>query len=142
MNSKWVIPFVSAMDNNQKRQILSNELCRRLSRTDPLNHDDQAPGVINFFDRKLVYSGYQYQHRVRIIEGGISADQRKLEASKSRPFYRTAEETLGRRNQSKLLSKTSWYKGKIWKQMAGVEHQEAQDGEVGRHESQLDDGGG
>ena len=65
MNSRWLIPECSAMDVNQKRQILSNEFCRRMSRMDPEVHSEQAAGVINIFDRKLVFSGYDYTQRIR-----------------------------------------------------------------------------
>ena len=46
---------------------------------------------------KLIFSGYELEDRLRIIEGGISTHQRKVRSSLDigLPFYKTAEETLG-----------------------------------------------
>ena len=47
MNTKWVLPHNSAMDSNSKRQILSNDLCRRISRIDPNRLEEHVAGTIN-----------------------------------------------------------------------------------------------
>ena len=81
MNTKWVVPFKFAMDPSSNRQILSNDLVRRLSRVDPRDVDTLAPGVINAYNKKLVFSGYPWEQRVRIVDGGIEAYMRKPRAN-------------------------------------------------------------
>ena len=68
-----------------------------------------APLVIDFYNKKLLYSGYPLEHRIRIIEGGISSYQAKLNVSNIEAFYKTAENTMVARNKSKLLLKNNWY---------------------------------
>ena len=72
MNTKWTIPSISAMDPASKRQILANEMARRLARIDPVNFNFFATEVMNQFDKKLIFSGYEMEDRRRIVEGGIS----------------------------------------------------------------------
>ena len=43
MNSKWVLPAISSMDPSTKRQILANDLVRRLCRVDPAELQKLAP---------------------------------------------------------------------------------------------------
>ena len=105
MNTKWVLPHISAMDPEPKRQILANDLVRRLSRVDPLSLDTLAVPVVNKYNRKLIYSGYSLEDRLRIIEAGISTYQGKVEAvgvgggvlqtSRRNPRSKDQEETVG-----------------------------------------------
>ena len=81
MNSKWVLPRISSMDTDTKRQILANDLVRRLSRADPTMLIELAPPVINFYNRKLMYSGYNVEERLRILESGITTYEEKLGAA-------------------------------------------------------------
>ena len=61
MNSKWVVPSNSAMNESSKRQILANEMTRRLNRVDPGRLEDLATEVMNAYDQKLIFSGYGLQ---------------------------------------------------------------------------------
>merc|ERR1712081_163467 len=81
MNSRWVLPFISSMDPSTKRQILANDLVRRLSIIDPAELDKLAPPVISKYNRKLIYSGYPFEERIRIVEAGIGSYHQKLEAA-------------------------------------------------------------
>ena len=81
MNSKWVLPHLSAMDPTAKRQILANDLVRRMSRIDKMELDELAVPVINRYDHKLIYSGYPYAERIRIVESGISIYHDKLDSA-------------------------------------------------------------
>ena len=116
MNTKWVLPRISSMDTDMKRQILANDLVRRLSRVDPTRLQELAVPVVNFYNRKLIYSGYNLDERLRIIESGITTYEDKLQASVKNGlgFYRTEGETLATRSRKALLEKVSWYKGKAW----------------------------
>ena len=105
MNCKWVLPFRTAMDPGTKRQIQSNEMLRRLLRVDPKSLDDHISKVVNDFNRKLIFSGYPWLERIRILEGGISNYMLKRE--KSGPLYQEASATLAKRNLAKLTSKTN-----------------------------------
>ena len=51
MNTRWVLPKISSMDEDTKSQILANDLVRRLSRIDPTRLQDLAEPVINFYNR-------------------------------------------------------------------------------------------
>ena len=81
MNSKWVLPHLSAMDPTSKRQILANDLVRRMSRIDPSQLDKLAVPVINRYNHKLIYSGYPHDERMRIVESGISIYHDKLDTA-------------------------------------------------------------
>ena len=65
-----------------------------------MRYKEQAPDVVNFFDRKLVFPGYQHQQRIRIVEGDISAYPMKpgKNSTKGKHFYLSADGTLERRN--------------------------------------------
>ena len=116
MNSKWVLPHLSAMDPTSKRQILANDLVRRMSRIDPMELSDLAVPVINRYNHKLIFSGYPYAERIRIVESGISLYHDKLDSStkEGREFYRMGVDSLETRSRKALLEKVSWYKGPAW----------------------------
>merc|ERR1711954_575272 len=116
MNTKWVLPYVSSMDPSAKRQILANDLVRRLSRVDPVNLESLATPVINKYNRKLIFSGYPLEERLRIIEGGIGSYQDKLESAmkSGKEMYRMGKDSLEVRSRKSLLEKVSWYKGPAW----------------------------
>ena len=82
---------------------------------DPTLLGTLAVPVINFYDRKLIYSGYEHKERLRIIEAGISSYHAKLDSVKEgEEFYRVGKDTLAIRTRKNLLEKMSWYKGKTW----------------------------
>ena len=116
MNSKWVLPHLSAMDPTSKRQILANDLVRRMSRIDPSQLDKLAVPVINRYNHKLIYSGYPHDERMRIVESGISIYHDKLDTAQKegREFYRMGANSLETRSRKALLEKVSWYKGPAW----------------------------
>ena len=83
------------MDPTSKRQILANEMTKRLARVDPHKFEELAVVVINDFDRKLLFLGYKTEERRRIVEGWIVYHQNRKEAAekKGEAFYKTARET-------------------------------------------------
>ena len=93
------------MDLAAKRQIHANEMTRRLLRVDPRILEREASQVINTYNRKLIFSGYPHEERIRIIEGGLSAYFTKAEAPG--PLYKKASLTQEKRNLQKLTGKTS-----------------------------------
>ena len=117
MNSKWVLPHLSAMDPTSKRQILANDLVRRMSRIDPSQLDKLAVPVINRYNHNLIYSGYPHDERMRIVESGISIYHDKLDTAmkEGREFYRMGDDTLALRTRRTLLRNKSWCKSKSCK---------------------------
>ena len=108
MNTKWVLPSNSAMQDHTRRQILSNELSRRLYRLDPLELEDTLVRTVDEFNEEPVFSGHKILERTRIIDGGLTAYKMKLRQNPDPvQLYRSTEETASRRNREKLLSRTS-----------------------------------
>ena len=60
-------PRNSAMEYNKLEQIMSNELVRRLSRCHPEIEECENPVVINSFEEKLRWSGYNRMERRKIM---------------------------------------------------------------------------
>ena len=83
-------------------------MTRGLLRIDPENFDNFATEVMNGYNRKLIFSGYPWEERARIIEGGMTS---YLDKKEKGPLYKKARDTLAVRNLRKLTGKTSWYKG-------------------------------
>ena len=67
MNSKWTLPAITAMDEDAKRQILANEMFRRLSRVDPKELGEHTTEAIYEYEVKLIFYGYRQEERRRII---------------------------------------------------------------------------
>ena len=78
--------------------------------------NELAVPVINRYNHKLIYSGYPYAERIRIVESGISLYHDKLDSStkEGREFYRMGADSLETRSRKALLEKVSWYKGPSW----------------------------
>ena len=72
--------------------------------------------MISLYNRKLIYSGYPYEDRIRIVEAGIGNYHQKLDAAEKggKEFYRMGADTLEIRSRKSLLEKVSWYKGPAW----------------------------
>ena len=57
MKSPWVIPFNSAMDWNQGRQSISNDIVRRLERISEEIYDSESKTTLDLFNSKMAHSG-------------------------------------------------------------------------------------
>ena len=110
MKTPLVIMEQSAMSDNQRHSILSNELIRRLSNT---NHEDpnleETSGVIEVFIQQLKSSGYNRKCSREIVVSGTLGWKRKVKRSKTdgRDCYRSAKTTLASRCRKKLLEKVT-----------------------------------
>ena len=102
----------SAMEENARIQILSNDMRRRLSNTDPRQGREEYTRVVDMFAKKLLTSGYDKTQVRRIILGGIRGLERKKERAKKegRPLYRTSQESAPGRVKKKLLGKSTWFR--------------------------------
>ena len=104
----------SAMEENSKIKILSNDLIRRLTNTmECLGHAERDL-VVDGYGQKLLNSGYDiHQTRSILIKGIKGYEGRKLRCQKEgRKLRRTAQEGRGMRSRKKLLDKVNWYRKK------------------------------
>ena len=84
MNSKYVILESSAMAHNPKMQSLSQEVHRRLSRTDELTSQTEKDRILDAFCDKMLKSGYSVEQcRNTILSGVRFHKKKKLEAEKN-----------------------------------------------------------
>ena len=72
----------SAMEENARIQILSNDMRRRLSNTDPRQGREEHIRVVDMFAKKFLTSGYDRTQVMRIILGGIRGWERKKERAR------------------------------------------------------------
>ena len=101
----------SALSDNQRYSILSNELIRRLSNTNHVDQDmEDVLTITETLIQELKNSGYNRE----IVVSGILGWKRKIarRIQEGKPFYRSAPSTLDQRCKKKLTEKTSWYKNK------------------------------
>jgi hypothetical protein len=125
MRTPFVIMKRSAMSEQQRMQILSNELIRRISNVQMSIVDEEMPEIIEHFTTQLKTSGYDRRLAKEIISCGVVGYRRKVmrRDREGRGFYRHASSTLSQRNKKKLLEKTTWYREKR-KRAEGEEDQE------------------
>ena len=102
----------SALEENSKAQILSNDLVRRLGNTDTRQVKNTLGEVVDQFGRKLMTSGYSLKQARKITLGGIRGWERKLERAKTegRRIFKTSGDSLSGRIKKKTLGKTNWFK--------------------------------
>ena len=101
------------MGDQQKFQILTNELIRRLSLIDVENIEmSDVLVVFEVFIQEMKSSGYGRGKIRDVVIGGIKGWRRKIERRKTegKGFYRHARSTLKSRNYRKLMEKESWFK--------------------------------
>ena len=104
----------SALDENSKIQILSNELMRRLANTDSRQERRVVAEIVDKFCVKLLTSGYSPKQVRRITLIGSRGWEKKLEIARreGKSIFRTSKESLPSRIKKKLTGKTSWYRKK------------------------------
>ena len=113
MKTPLVVMARSGMATNQKIQILSNELTRRLSNINKNNSTQEDHNlVIEQFTRELKNSGYHHRTAQEIIISGIRGHRTRIirRTAKGQEFYRPAHKTVGSRTRKKLVSRENWYK--------------------------------
>ena len=109
----------TAMGEQQKYSILSNELIRRLSNISQDLPEDierkEKIWVIDTMTKQLKNSGYSRMESAEAVVSGVRGFERKCERRKKEDgstFYRHGRDTLKKRVRKKLTEKTSWYKEK------------------------------
>ena len=114
MKSQFTIMRRSAMSEQQKMSILSNELVRRLSNIHRDVLQEEIKEIIEHFITQLKNSGYERKQAREIVVCGVVGWRRKLgrREKEGKKQFLSASETLEKRTESKLLEKTNWYKEK------------------------------
>ena len=115
MKTPFILMEASAMADQQKYQILTNELIRRLSLID-IEHIDMKDilEVVEVFIQEMKSSEYKREKTREVVVGGIKGWKRKIQRRKDEgsDFYRHAKSTLKSRNYKKLMEKETWFKQK------------------------------
>ena len=104
----------SAMEENSKMKILSNDLVRRfLNSSEDLGGDEKCR-IVDGYAKKLLSSGYSREKTKEIILRGIKGYEGKLQRCKREniPLRRTAKESNFERTKKKLTAKSSWFRVK------------------------------
>ena len=115
MKTPFVIMERSGISTQQKFQILTNELCRRISnlQVDGVPHQEVLE-TIEQFTQELKNSEYSRKQSREIIVSGLKGWKNKIRKRKrnNTPFYRLPQETVDERLKKHLVEKESWYKEK------------------------------
>ena len=113
MKTPLVIMARSATPNQQKIQILSNELTRRLLNVNKnMNEQAEFDKVVNQFCQEARNSGYTHFTTKEMVISGVRAWKGRLSRRKElgQEEYRNATSTLKSRTRKKLVSRENWYK--------------------------------
>ena len=111
-SSKMTVQKDTAMCENSKIQILSNDVTRRLLNSCEELGSQERERIIDQYGQKLLNSGYAREQVVAILVAGIKGYEGKGERCKreGRNLRRTSDESKGARTRKTLLGKTEWYK--------------------------------
>ena len=108
-----IIMSRSAAPQQQKIQVLSNELTRRLLNINRQeNGQEEFDKIINQFTQEAKNSGYNINTTKEIVMSGIRGWKSRLKRKQDigQEDYRSAKNTLQNRTRKKLLSRENWYK--------------------------------
>ena len=111
-SSKRTVQSKTAMNENSKVQIVSNDMVRRLQNTMEGLGPSYMVAVVDQYAVKLLNSGYNREQTRKIILNGIKGFTRKKRSriSKGLPLRSTGKMSKGSRFRKKLLEKTNWYR--------------------------------
>ena len=113
MKTPLVLMARSAMSSQQKVQILSNELTRRIFNINQENNGlEEYKKVINRMTQEMKNSEYNYSTTRQVVISGIRGLRTRMEmrTRKGQEKYRLGATTVKARERKKLLAKESWYK--------------------------------
>ena len=113
MNTNVTVQRNTAMEENSKIKVLSNEMTRRLLNTKEDLGSEVRIAVVNDYCQKLCNSGYSNDKIRRIVLCGIKSYERKLRMSKTeggRRIHRSSKQSGASRYRKKVLGKTEWYR--------------------------------
>ena len=104
----------TAMAEDAKVQIVSNDLIRRLLNNSEELGEGARVKVVDDYAQKLTNSGYRGEQLRRIIANGIKGyeGRRRRCIREGRRLHRSSVDSQGARIRKKLLAKTNWFKKK------------------------------
>ena len=102
----------TAMEENSKQKIISNDLVRRLYNTMEDLDQKTKCNIVDNYSQKLLNSGYTLDQTRRTITNGIKGYGSRVARCQKmgRPLRRTGASSKHTRTMKKLLSKSSWYR--------------------------------
>ena len=112
VSTKAVINAKSAMSNNNKRTILSQELLRIMTHCSRNLPDEIRIKHINEMMRRIQYSGYNKESRYDIVNSALKAYENLLQKEKDgeRPLHRPKDWNTEQRDKEKKHKMKNWYK--------------------------------
>ena len=111
-SSNLTVQRRTAMGEDAKIQVLSNDLVRRLKN----NSEELGMGakieIVDRYTQKLLNSGYRGEQLRRIVINGIKGYENKVRRCREHgvKLHRTSTDSQGARVRKKLLAKTNWFK--------------------------------
>ena len=110
--SRMTVQQKSAMNENTKIQIVSQDMVRRLMNTKEELGATNRGAVVDMYAQKLLQSGYAKEQTRKIVKNGIKGfeSKRRSRIAKNQPVRRTAGRSLKSRHVKKLLGRSTWYK--------------------------------
>ena len=104
----------TAMGENAKIQVVSNDLLRRLLNNSERLGAEAKRMVVDSYAQKLRNSGYKGDQLKRIVLNGIKAYEGKRRRcfENGRNLHRTSKDSMGGRIRKKLLGKADWFQKK------------------------------
>ena len=111
-NSNETIQRKTAMGEDSKIQILSNDLIRRLKNNSEELGEGAKVEIVDNYTQKLLNSGYQGEQLQRIVTNGIKGYENKLRRCRAQgaKLHDCSTDSQGARFRKKLLAKSTWFK--------------------------------
>ena len=136
--AKMTVQAKSAMNENMKIQIVSQDMIRRLLNTREEMGATNRGAIVDGYARKLLQSGYSKEQTRKIIKNGIKGfeGRRRSRAAKGAPMRSTAKKSSRTRLVKKLLSKTNWYRKRSNKDVAGSNNTNSRKGAMSNEKEQ------
>ena len=112
--SRMTVQQKTAMNENTKIQVVSNDLVRRLLNSSEELGSKEKARIVDQYGQKLLDSGYSREQTIRILVAGIKGFEGKVERCRKegRRLRRRANESRGARTRKQLLGNTDWFKKK------------------------------
>ena len=111
-SSNLTVQKRTAMGEDAKIQVVSNDLIRRLQNCSEELGMGAKVKIVDEYTQKLSNSGYRGEHLKKIITNGIKGYEGKVRRCREqgRGIHRTSVDSEGARVRKKLLGKSSWFK--------------------------------
>ena len=113
-SSKKILQQKTALEENSKQKIISNDFIRRLVNTLEGQDKEVMVDIADRYAQKLINSGYSHEQARKTIVNGIRwfASRKKRCLKEGRTLRRTGLESRSTRTRNRSLAKTSWFKKK------------------------------